>query len=132
MTLLARRLPPKYSVLFAAGLFTVLATYAIVTGDAFVPGGHGSKSEHILKAVRPGQYWFMLSWYLGGAVITCLLAFFRLVPVEDGWRRFKERSDSTIHAKGYDSKPAPKWAYAFLLGFLGLIVWIGWKTMYSE
>ena len=74
----------------------------------------------------------MLSWYLSGAALVCLLAFFRLVPVEDGWHRFKDRSHSMIHVKGYDTKPAPKWAYAFTLGFLGLIIWIGWKTMYSE
>lgn len=70
--------------------------------------------------------------YIFYAVLGCSLAFVRIVPVEDWIGRFRERTKATVREKGYDAQPAPLWSYVFLVGFLALIVFIGWKVMYAD
>ncbi len=132
MKLVSRRRPTSWSSLTLGLFFTVLAVYALTTGDAFVPGRHGSPSKDILAASDPRGYAFWTRAYVLLGAAGLLLAFIRVPPIEESWRGLKERSRATVHAKGLDSKPAPVWAYAFLAAFLALIIWIGWKTMYSE
>jgi hypothetical protein len=132
MKLFTRRSPIAWGAFTFGVVFTALFVFAVATGDAFVPGRRSTPSTHFLRTSDPRAFSFWLRFYGAFAAIGLVTAFLRVVPIEDGWRRIRARSKSTIQTKGYDSKPAPKWAYAFLLGFLGLIVWVGWKTMYSE
>jgi hypothetical protein len=132
MKLFARRTPLSWGMLVFGLLPAALAICAVATGDVVVPGRRSSPTRHVLQSADPRGYAFMLRVFVLFALSGLTLAFVRVVPIEDGWRRFKERSNATIHAKGYDSKPAPMWAYGFLVAFIGLIIWIGWKFMYSE
>ena len=132
MKLFARRTPISWGAITFGLLFAALFTHAATTGDAFVPGGRGTPSKHILHASDPQEFAFWLRLYGAFAIVGVAVAFARVVPIEDIWRAFRVRTKAAVQEKGYDSTPAPKWAYVFLVGFLGLIVWIGWKTMYSE
>ena len=132
MKILSRRSSLSWSSLTFGLFFGLLTAYALATGDVFVPGRHGSPSRDILAASDPRGYAFWLRAYVLFAAAGLLFAGVRVPIVEDGWRALKERSRAAVHAKGLDSKPAPLWAYAVLVGFLGLVIWIGWKEMYSE
>ncbi|MEO7796691.1 MAG: hypothetical protein ABIY47_03080 [Opitutaceae bacterium] len=134
MKLFARRNPVAWAVLAFGLFFAASLIYSATTGDVYVPAsrkGGDRRSKHILQASDPQKFADWLRFYGVCAVIGVTFAFVRVVPLEDGWRQLRERSKSTIQEKGYDSKPAPKWAYAVLLGALGLVAWVGWKTLFS-
>lgn len=131
MKILARRRPIAWGLLLAALLFGGFALDAVVTGDARVLGRRNAGPKHILRASDPRAFASQVRFYGCVALIGVTLAFTRIVPVEDAWKRLGEQTRAAIHARGYDSKPAPAWIYPCVAAFLLLIVWIGWRTLYS-
>ena len=132
MKLFTRRSPIAWGALTFGLIFAALFIYAVTTGDALLPGRRSTPSRHFSQASDPQKFASLLWFYGTFSVAGIALAFTRFVPIEDGLRTLRARTKATVQEKGLDSKPAPKWAYAFLLVFIGLIIWIGWKTMYSE
>lgn len=132
MKLFERRKPPEWSLVIAAAIFGALAIYAFYSGDAFVLGRRGEPSRHILRETQPERFLLHVRLFFSAAAILCFLGLVRLVPIEDGIRRLRTRSQGVISSKGYDKNPAPWWGYLILGGFLALVIWIGKITMYSE
>lgn len=126
MSLLSRRTPFSRMLLGCGAYFIAMAVYARVSGDVVIlhRGGHPLR---ILRDSDPRQFIMVSRIYCMAAFLGCFLAFARLDPVEDAGSRLR----AAIKARGYDRAPAPAWAYGFFVGFVGFILWLGWKMMYS-
>lgn len=119
-------------VLLLVALMTgAIAVHAIITGDAWAPGSHGSRSTHVSRATQRGEFVSFVRYYSAVSLILLTLVFLlRLNPVEDALSRLKERFYGSLIP--YHQGPAPLWGYLFLIGFIALVLWIGWKVMYND
>jgi hypothetical protein len=128
MKVFARRVPCAWSLLLVALLFGGLASYGLATGEAYLPPGKRSPARHVSEKKDPKEYRRLIRYEFGVAAVFAAISLVRVVPVEDFFAGL-HRSLAT-RAKN-DRTPAPWWAYAFLAGFIALVIWIGWKVMYS-
>lgn len=131
MKLFARRVPVSIVMLTLGLTGAASAIYALATGDAFMPAWRGSPAKHTYRAIDSHGYFDLLRFDVLVACIGLGLAFVRILPIENQWRRFTGWTRAAVRSNGYDSRPAPKWAYGFLTLFVAFIIWIGWKVMYS-
>jgi hypothetical protein len=73
MKILLRRSSLLWSSLTFGLFFGLLTAYALATGDAFVPGRHGSQSKHILAASDPRSYELWVRAYTLFTAAVCSL-----------------------------------------------------------
>src|SRR4051812_712844 len=129
MKIFARRVPCAWWLLIAGLLFSGLAFYGLASGEGYMPPGKRSPARYISEKKDPMEYRRLVRYEFAVGALFAALSLVRVVPLEDcfiGIRRsLQARAEN-------DRTPAPLWAYAFLVGFIALVIWVGWKAMYSE
>src|ERR1051325_2059880 len=125
MKVFARRVPCVWWLLVVALLFGGLAVYGLVTGHGYMPPDRLSPATHISEKKDPKEYRRLIRYEIAVAAVVAPISLIRVVPVEDF---FAELRRSLVARAENDRTPAPLWAYAFLIGFIALVIWIGWKV----